>query len=228
MLVDIRGDQAAAADQHPSFGYSSQDRASTHLRQRQMRNCAVSFGAALTMADSHISSAVLRAEGPRVCGRLSGCRRCRLIISFEPMQLGLDGSIVDASQEKFKRYVSYLTPVRCLLRLISEPNASVGSQHWRYGGCHGERKGFTQERAEGRTRPPRPRRSQPCRPDGTGACAAWDDAGLLAQPACSSSRLTDRRQRPKQRPGARVKDRSAPRLFCRFRLGLVRKPVRTL
>src|ERR1051325_10948875 len=96
------------------------------------------------------------------------------------MQLGLDGSIVDASQEKFKRYVSYLTPVRRLLRLISEPNVSVGSQHWRYGGCHGERKGFTQERAKGRTRPPRPRRSQPCRSVGSGAGAAWRDAGRLA------------------------------------------------
>jgi hypothetical protein len=191
-----------------------------------MLNCAVSFGAALTMADSHISSAVLRAEGPRSCGRLSGCRRCRPIIPLEPMQLGSAASSMRVRKNLTPCELSHTGSVPPSAN--QRPNASVGSQHWRYGGCHGERKGFTQERAEGRTRPPRPRRSQPCRPDGTAACAAWDDAGVLAQPACSSSRLTDRRQRPKQRPGARVKDRSAPRLFCRFRLGLVRKPVRTL
>jgi hypothetical protein len=140
--------------QHPSFGYSSQDRASTHPRQRQMLNCAVSFGAALTMADSHISSAVLRAEGPRSCGRLSGCRRCRPIIPLEPMQLGSAASSMRVRKNLTPCELSHTGSVPPSAN--QRPNASVGSQHWRYGGCHGERKGFTQERAEGRTRPPRP------------------------------------------------------------------------
>jgi hypothetical protein len=40
--------------------------------------------------------------------------------------------------KKFALDVSYLTPVRHLLRLLSRISRPFRSQHSRYGGCHGE------------------------------------------------------------------------------------------
>jgi hypothetical protein len=65
-----------------------------------MRNCAVSFGAALTMADWYISSASLRAEGPRSLRTSVGLPAMSAYYSIRANAARI-GSIVDASQEKF-------------------------------------------------------------------------------------------------------------------------------